>query len=224
MASLWTDLSHTYHSNIPPTRVRPELDMVIETLREVDEDQGHANVQRLTIGSHQGTHIDAPRHIFKGAPTLDQIAPDRFIGQGVIADIPAEGEEEISLARLQSGCPPLRRGDILFVATGWDRYFPGNDEAYYLGPYLSVEVAEWAVEQGVTMLGIDAMSLDKPPSRRGPDFRFPVHQCLIRNDVLVVENLANLRALAGQRVEVIALPLAIHGADGAPARVIARAV
>jgi kynurenine formamidase len=61
-------------------------------------------------------------------------------------------------------------------------------------------------------------------NRRPPGFDWPVHHVLLSRGVLIAENLTNLRALAGRRIEAMVLGLRIEGADGAPARVVARPV
>jgi len=69
---------------------------------------------------------------------------------------------------------------------------------------------------------VDFITPDLAVNRRPPEFRWPVHHILLSQGVLIAENLTNLRALSGQRVEVMFLALNIEGADGAPARVVAR--
>lgn len=221
MSSEWIDLSHAYHADIPPGRIGPELDFHIDTLHSADETQGRANLQRLSILSHQGTHVDAPCHILKGSPSLDQIPLNRFYGAGFIFGVDPDAEV-ITEEMLRKASGRIEPGDFVFLATGMDRYFPTNDERYYEHPYLAAEAAEWLVDSGATVVGIDAMSLDMPASKRARDFRYRAHEVLLGNGVLVIENLTNLTGLIGSRVEIMALPISIQGADGAPARVVAR--
>jgi arylformamidase len=224
VGSGWTDLSHVYHSDIPPGRIGPELEFHLDALRTADETQGRANVQRLSFLSHQGTHVDAPCHILKGSPSIDQIPLDRFCGAGLVLSVDP-GPEEITVEMLRAALEvsePMEAGDFIFLATGFDQYFSTNDERYYEHPWLAPEAAEWLVELGATMVGIDALSLDRPTSRRAPNFRYRTHEVLLGNGVLIIENLTNLAGLIGSRVEIMALPICIQGADGAPARVVAR--
>lgn len=221
MSSEWIDLSQVYHPDIPPGRIGPELDFHLDTLRSADETEGRANLQRLSLLSHQGTHVDAPCHILKGAPSLDQIPLNRFYGVGIVVGVDP-GAEVITAGMLRKASGRIEPGDFVFLATGLDRYFSANDERYYEHPYLAPDAAEWLVDLGVAVVGIDAMSLDKPASKRGPGFHFSAHEVLLGNDALIIENLANLTELIGSRVEIMALPISVQGADGAPARVVAR--
>ena len=221
MSPEWIDLSHAYHADIPPGRIGPELDFHLDTLHSADETQGLANLQRLSILSHQGTHLDAPCHILKGSPSLDQIPLDRFYGAGFVLGVDP-GAEVITVEMLRKASGRIETGDFVFLATGMDRYFSSNDERYYEHPYLAAEAARWLVDLGVAVVGIDAMSLDMPASKRDHGFRYRAHEVLLGNGVLIIENLANLAGLIGSRIEIMALPISIQGADGAPARVVAR--
>ena len=74
------------------------------------------------------------------------------------------------------------------------------------------------------MLGVDFATPDLALPRRAPDFDWPVHKVLLGNGVLIAENLADFGVLAGQRVEIICGALNIEGADGSPARILARTI
>jgi len=76
----------------------------------------------------------------------------------------------------------------------------------------------------VKLVAVDTPTPDLPIARRPPDFIWPVHRTLLRHGILIAEQLANLRALAGRRVEFIFGPLPIVGSDGSPSRVLARPV
>ena len=81
----------------------------------------------------------------------------------------------------------------------------------------------WVVDRGVSWLGVDSLSPELPPQERPDgDFDYPVHTTLLESDVLIAENLTNLGAVAGERVEVNAVPLRLVGSDGSPVRVLAR--
>jgi len=71
---------------------------------------------------------------------------------------------------------------------------------------------------------VDTSTPDLPLNRRTPDFTFPVHRALLRDGILIAEQLANLQTLAARRVEFVFGPLPIEGADGSPARVVARPI
>ena len=113
----------------------------------------------------------------------------------------------------------VERGQIVLLATGWDRKF--STPEYHTHPYLSVEVALWLLDRGVKMVGVDFFSADLPVPRRPQGFDWPVHHLLLGNGILIAENLANLTTIAGRRLTIGAFPLKIKGGDGAPARIFA---
>jgi len=180
------------------------------------------NVTRMELIVHTGTHVDSPRHFFLDGPAMEAIPVDRLMGPGVIVrmDKPAYGL--IEPGDLERATPGIEPGDIVAIDTGWcDRWrTPDWDRQ----PSLSVEAAHWLLERRVKLLAVDTPTPDLPLDRRPPDFIWPVHRALLAHGVLIAEQLANLRALAGRRVEFIFSPLAIAGSDGSPARVLARPV
>jgi kynurenine formamidase len=113
-------------------------------------------------------------------------------------------------------------GDIVAIDTGWSGKWRTTD--WDRQPCLSVEAARWLLDKQVKLIAVDTPTPDLPLDRRPPDFFWPVHRALLRDGILIAEQLANLRALSGRRVEFIFGPLPIEGSDGSPARVLARPV
>ena len=127
------------------------------------------------------------------------------------------GAEQLARCR-----PVMRPGDIVLLDSGWaDRF--GSPE-YDDNPALGVDAATWLVAQGAKLVGVDFATPDLAVPRRPAGFDWPVHHVLLGHGVLIAEHLTNLRPLAGRRIEAMFLALSIEGSDGAPARVIARAV
>jgi arylformamidase len=180
------------------------------------------NVTNIDMVVHVGTHLDAPAHFIPDGPTISDIPVDRLVGPGVVWHLEGVAGGTIDQADLAAATPSVRAGEMVLLDTGWaDRW--GTPE-YHDSPSLTVGAAEWLVKRGVTLLGVDFPTPDLAPHRRGPDFDWPVHQVLLRNGVLIVEHLAELATVAGQRVDVFVGALLIRDADGAPARVLARPV
>ena len=111
---------------------------------------------------------------------------------------------------------------VVLLCTGWSTLF-GTDQ-YMSNAALTVEAAEWLVEKGVKALGVDFATPDMALERRPENFDWPVHKVLLGHGTLVVENLTNIDALAGRRVEIVIGALKIAGADGSPARIFARLI
>ena len=155
------------------------------------------------MGSHTGTHIDAPYHFLKDGQRIDEIPVQQFIGNGILIDVSGKSERElIDSADLKFYASEIKKGDFVILRTGWDRYF--GTPKYYLHPYLSAEGARFLVKMGVSLVGVDALNVDPtyygrmdsdPSAKDLPDeaeYGYPVHDILLGNDILIVENLCNL--------------------------------
>jgi kynurenine formamidase len=110
--------------------------------------------------------------------------------------------------------------DMLFIRTGADDMW-GTSDYVWKYPYLTERAGHYLVEKGAKLVGLDTIGPD-PALRSGLRKGSPLHLTLLCNDVLIIENLANLRSVVGREVYVYAFPIKIEGAFGAPARVLAR--
>jgi len=203
------DISHPIESDMLVFPGDPEV--CLETVAA----SAPWRVTRVTMGSHSGTHVDAPAHFFPDGRSITDYPAERFVVPAVLLQLPNLADDEaISLALLRQhlGSPP--RGAAVLLATGWDHYW-GSDR-YFVHPYLAEEAATWLVASGIGLVGIDALNIDS--TVQGTSH---AHACLLGADVLIVENLRGLRAIpAGDRYLLVCLPLPIAGADGAPARAV----
>lgn len=214
----WHDLSHVVHADMwrLPILPKPCVSKVFSM------PANPMNVTKIEMVAHLGTHVDAPIHFVPDGPTISDIPLDRFYGQGLIIAMPMKAHGEVSAEMLEGRGADVRPGDILILRTDWWRHF--GDELYDNHPSLTPSAADWLVERRVKVLAIDFATPDLAVHRRPKDFDFPVHRKLLSNGVLIAENLTNLDVLADQRVEVMLLPIAIEGSDGAPVRCVARPV
>jgi arylformamidase len=161
----------------------------------------------VSIGTHVGTHVDAPAHMLEGGKTLNQIPIEQFVGRGVYI----KAEDGFDLATVKSA--GIQAGDIVLFHSGMsDNY---HDSIYFeTYPAMSEEIANFLVEAKVKMVGVDTCSVDNQDG-------FPIHKTLLAGNVLIIENLTNLAQLADKQFTIYALPLNVQ-IDGAPARVIAQ--
>lgn len=217
--SAWVDLSQEMFPEMPYPQYfpAPAFRRVLE-LQEPTTPQ----VTQFTLCTHMGTHVDAPSHFVRGGADIDDLPLDRFAVRGVVWSVDRPALEAVAVRDLEGLTPRPEKGDALFLCTGWGPKWGTPD--YNRHPYLSAEVADWLLERGVSMLGMDVVTPDAPIVVRQPGFDFPVHNRLLRHGTLIIENLTNLSTLVGERVEIVAAPLKIRHADGAPARVVARRV
>jgi len=215
-ASDWIELSHPLCSELaripyfPPARFE----------RIMSQPKDPVNLTEMQMVCHFGTHVDAPCHFIADGPAFHEIPLDRLCGPGVVWRLECEPYKLIEPTDLERLRPELRAGEILLLDTGCAEHL--GTERYGQHPSLSPACAEWLVERRVKLVGVDFATPDLATSRRPAGFDWPVHHILLSRGVLIAEHLTNLRPLAGRRVEVMFLALNIVGADGAPARVIAR--
>ena len=175
------------------------------------------NLSVMTLGSHTGTHVDAPRHYIRGGKGLDRLPIDDFVGEAAVLDfsgIRAGGE--ISASDLEKRASEVRRGDIVLLYTGLSRRW-GDPGARRTITYLSGDAAGWLVGRGVRAVGIDYLSVEEFGAKVPA-----AHVTLLSHGIPIIESLSkNLSKLVGRRVLFLCLPIKIKGCDGGPARAIA---
>ncbi len=212
------DLTHPIREGMvsfpSPNHPAPEI-----TVLARHEDQGRMT-RRLVLGTHTGTHLDAPLHFVPGGDAVESLSLERLVGPAQVADLSHIGPlTEVSrdeLERALGGAPNRPRVLLRF---GWSRRFV--DLGFYSeSPYLSGDACRWLVDCGVDVLGMDTPSPDNPAHGEDSQIDSPNHQLLLGAGVILLEYLTNLSAL-GDEVFLLALPLPLEGADGAPMRVIA---
>ena len=158
----------------------------------------------LTFHSHFSTHIDAPSHMIANGKTLSDYPMEKFAGEGIVLDV--RGQKEI-----QANLDSVSQGDIVFFLTSH------SDKAYQKdyfssNPVLSPKTAQGLVDKKIKIVGLDSPTPDNEP--------YSLHKLFFKHDILIVENLVNLKKLAGKRFQCYVLPLKIKDGDGAPCRVI----
>jgi kynurenine formamidase len=173
-------------------------------------------VSALSLGTHSGTHMDAPRHRFPEGAGIGHYGPDRLIGRGLVVEARGLGRNEsIAATVLDDLRDQVSPGWFAIVRTGWDAYW--DDPRYFEHPYLSPVLAQELVDLGARIVAIDTLSVDSTV-----DSGSEAHRILLGADVLIAENLCHLNALArGQPYTFAFMPLRIAEADGSPARVVA---
>jgi kynurenine formamidase len=176
------------------------------------------NATTLSLYSHCGTHMDAPRHFVEGAATIDQQVLDICCGPAKVLNLtPVAPRELLTVVRLAPWADRIKPGDRLLFRTDWYRKL-GTDAYRNELPRISLELAKWLVERQVGLIGVEPPSVaDVNEMRELTD----VHQTLFRGNVVIVEGLAHLDQLQQDEVEFVALPLKVADGDGSPVRAIA---
>ena len=213
----WTDLSHVLNADVSRVAMFPAPSF--SRFKSLPDDP--LNVTEIRMVAHVGTHLDAPSHFIPDGPSIDQIPLGRLHGPGVVWRVRRQAGEMIEPDDLDGASPPAQPGDMVLLDTGWSHWF--GRPAYDDHPWLSAAAATWLADRQVGLIGIDLPTPDLPvPRRPGEGFGWPVHKILLSRGVLIAEHLTGLAPLAGQRVEIIIGAINIKGADGAPARILAR--
>lgn len=166
----------------------------------------------LEFGCHVGTHIDAPLHFLEGAPGVDQLPLDRFIGQGVVIRA-GDGDTASVLGPEVCRGVDLAAADFVLFDTGWDRHW-GTERYYREWSYLSPELAELLAGSGLKGVGLDTPSLDPFNGQEAHDICAPA-------GLINLENLANLGSLPARGFTLLALPLKLEGTEASPVRAMA---
>ncbi len=207
------DLSHPITSGMQVYPGDPGVSF--ESALSVEQDG--VDVSLLHLGSHSGTHLDAPSHTVAGGRTTAAISLDELVGDALVVHLPQQaphgtyGLDEITRA-LGGELPPTVPA-IVIMDTGWARHF-GTDEALN-HPALARDAAAELMRRGMRLLAVDTLSPD-PTGTGSTDF--PAHEVVLGSDGLIVENITGLSGLP-ERVRVGFFPLPID-ADGAPVRAV----
>jgi arylformamidase len=176
--------------------------------------------RKLILGTHTGTHIDAPRHFIPKGLTVDLIPLEQLVGPASVLDLTKfKSKMEVGVDDLTKalGDRPAQRVLLRF---DWDQKL-GTMAYYDESPYLAESAAQWLVARGCRLVGMDTAMPDDPRNGRNSPKDSPNHKILLGNDVVLLEYLVNLGAIDKPIVNLVVAPLKILGGDGAPARVFA---
>jgi kynurenine formamidase len=172
--------------------------------------EGSPNVGGITLGTHTGTHLDAPFHWFEEGATVERIPLSRMVGEARVVDLRDRSDPAtVSLAELQAAAGEVEEGERVLLLTGWRGRIGDQDH-----PALSPEAITWLAGRRPALVGIDTPSVDPP----GAGY---AHGALLGAEIAVIELLCNLQALVGETFLLAALPLPVVGLDGAPVRAVA---
>ena len=86
----------------------------------------------------------------------------RFFGTGVVVSIPKGKWGVITPKDLENAEPKIQKNDIVMINTGSHHNYGDNPDYFAYSPGLYKEAAEWLVERGVKLVGIDVQALDHP--------------------------------------------------------------
>ena len=200
------DLTHPLEHGQPTFAWDPKLSIIphgtTKTLRY--------NITQITMGSHQGTHLDAMYHFLDDGKTIDAMPLDWFYGEAHVLRIPKNAGEELLVEDFAPFEAVLTPGAKVIYETGWHRQF-GADNYFSEFPSLTLAAGEYLAARGIRMLGMDTPT----PSR---DW-YEIHHILLGAEIVVVESLAHLDRVP-DRFTFMGFPLLLAGRDGSPIRAV----
>ncbi|MEA2063219.1 MAG: cyclase family protein [Gemmatimonadota bacterium] len=175
------------------------------------ETGGVAQVSKLTLCAHSGTHIDLPAHFIAGSRTIEQYPVEDFLMPAQVVGI----ENRTCVTRAELEKKNLARDHALLFKTA--NSSSGLVTSGHFQPewvYLGLDAAEFCVEQKIPLVGLDYLSLD-----RYGDKDYPVHHKVLSTGMIVLENI-NLKSVPEGRYFLFCFPLKTGGAEGAPVRAV----
>jgi arylformamidase len=208
------DLSHELENGMPiyPGDPSPSFE------RAATIQNNGVNLTRMTLGSHTGTHTDAPLHFIPDGISVDDLPVSTFVGEAIVLDISKSEPvgSGITKSDLEAFDSQIKKDDIVLLYTGSSDLW-GRPEVNSNYTYCTKEAADYLVSKKIRAVGIDFLSIEK--------FKAPepvVHKTFLSNGIYIVESLSNsLKQFSGRRILLISLPIKLKNGDGAPTRSIA---
>ncbi len=217
MARRIIDISYSLHEGMTtfPVHWHPFVE-ITQLGRFGIEDR---ETRKIVLGTHTGTHCDAPRHFVPNGRTVDSLSLEVLIGPATLVDFSTlahstELTKQHFVKALGERIPPR-----LILRFDWDRYW-GSLKYYENHPYFTNECAQWLVDCGVKLIAMDTPQVENPKNGRGSGNDSPVHKIMLGAEVVFVEYCCNLASIKSREVELIVLPMKIREGDGAPVRAV----
>jgi kynurenine formamidase len=181
------------------------------------------NVLHVHIGSHSGTHVDAPYHFVEGGERIDEMDSRLFLGAAVVMDVRGRRpRDRITVEDLRPYEGRLSEGVIAVVRTGWEEHY--GTSRYYDHPFLDRRAAQLILETGAKTVAIDALNVDETVLEGPHPEDYPAHHTILGAGGVIAENLTNLAAVDFPDPFFSLLPVKLGGSDGAPVRAVAMKV
>ncbi len=200
------DVSVPLAAGIPAYPGNPDFEL--QPVKRI-ADGASSNVSRLVMGTHTGTHVDAPKHFFDDGLGVDALPLNLLLGRARVVEITKRG----GIGAVELKAAGLREDIRVLLKTSNSALWNGEGfhEDY---THLTDGGARYLVEQGVKVVGIDYLSVEQFKKAGAP-----AHRALLSQGVVIIEGL-NLSEAEPGMYEMYCLPLRVAGGDGAPARVI----
>lgn len=167
--------------------------------------------RKLVLGTHTGTHVDAPRHFIEGGKTVEDIHPEVLCGPARLLDFSLY-MADVSGGMLNMAADGGSVERVLLRFDG-DRRL-GTFDYYKRQPWLKEDAARWLIDKGCRLVGMDTPMPDSPDHKD----TMPIHKLLLGAGVVIVEYMVNLKSIQAETFQLVVAPLKVKDGDGAPAR------
>ncbi|XP_052076234.1 isatin hydrolase-like [Mytilus californianus] len=228
------DLSHT----IGPTTIRlpfyPPYNFTV--IKKYFDENLNIWIEENWFGmaEHTNTHVDAPAHMFRGRPFMNEVPLEKMVGPGVIIDVTEKvavnfvyGVMVDDLLNWEAQFGKIPDYAVVIMNSGWYKKYPDPELVFgsqnwtnmqtHRFPSWTIDAVEWLLcNRHVLAVGVDTPSVDL----RGLG-ALPVHKRLFRESIIALEGVANLDAIPPCKSTIFIPPLKLYKGSGAPARIFA---
>lgn len=206
------DISVSVHPDLPVWE--GDVPLVIYSAASIARGD-MANVSRLEIGAHTGTHVDAPVHFVPGRKGVDRLDLDTLIGPAYVLDL-SDVVCEITARDFEAAGIPENTIRLLCKTSNsrlWSTS-PSSFDRNFVG--ISLDGARWLIDRGIKLVGVDYLGVERFESvGKGA----PTHHALLEKEIIIIEGLDLSQVPAGNYT-LICLPVKLKDLDGAPSRAI----
>ena len=219
------DLSHTFEEGMPGFRLKKEDGtytqftakihpfLTREQMKPMFKEDCSFEITEMSFQTSIGTYIDSPYHRYQDGRDISEIRIDEVILPGVTLDV--RGLNALQGVHKDAIDDSLDlKGKAVLFNFGWDKHW--GEEQYYSYPYIAKETVELLIERDAKLVGVDTINIDD-----ARDLTRPAHSLLLRNDVLIVENLTNLEQMHGKQFRLFAVPIKAKKVAAMPIRALA---
>lgn len=205
----------------PDMPVWPGDQLPVQRWNERIADGASANVSHWVLGSHTGTHVDAPSHFVEGGSCIEQMSLESLVGACEVVDV-ADDSGLVTRGCLAAAWPNTSCSRIL-LKTRNSRRESATSCFNRTFVALDVDAAQFLIDHDVATIGIDYLSIERfvDEAATEPEYAYPVHHRLLAAGISIIEGL-DLSAIASGRYELCCLPLRLVGSEAAPARALLR--
>lgn len=177
---------------------------------QIKKNQG-CDLSTLTMSSHSGTHIDMPSHFISGGKQLGDFPLSQFILVAQVIEI--KDPEAVRIEEIQNNTMKPNTA-VLFKTKNSRSGININQEFTESFVYMTGEAANLLVQRGISIVGIDYITLDKYKAEG-----YPAHNTLLSNNIPILEGI-QLKAVPPGEYTLICLPLKINNGEASPVRAV----